>query len=62
MLCPPGHDAWIVGEETCVVIDWQGLDDYGVAMASSDPCAAWNRTARAALGNNGSGSRDMLQW
>src|ERR1700692_4719147 len=20
----PGHDAWIVGDEPCVVIDWQG--------------------------------------
>jgi hypothetical protein len=27
-VCPPGHDAWIVGEETCVVIDWQGFSDY----------------------------------
>jgi quercetin dioxygenase-like cupin family protein len=25
---PPGHDAWIVGDEACVVIDWQGLADY----------------------------------
>ena len=24
----PGHDAWIVGEEPCVVIDWQGFADY----------------------------------
>ena len=30
MICPPpGHDAWIVGDETCVVIDWQGVTDYG---------------------------------
>ena len=28
MVCPPGHDAWIVGDETCVVIDWQGSADY----------------------------------
>ena len=28
MECPPGHDAWIVGEEPCVFIDWQGFDDY----------------------------------
>ncbi len=28
MVCPPGHDAWIVGDETCVVIDWQGFADY----------------------------------
>jgi quercetin dioxygenase-like cupin family protein len=25
---PPGHDAWIVGDEPCVVIDWQGFGEY----------------------------------
>ena len=25
---PPGHDAWTVGAEPCVVIDWQGFADY----------------------------------
>lgn len=24
----PGHDAWIVGDEPCVVIDWPGFADY----------------------------------
>jgi quercetin dioxygenase-like cupin family protein len=24
----PGHDAWILGNEPCVVIDWQGFADY----------------------------------
>ncbi len=24
----PGHDAWVVGDEACVVIDWQGMADY----------------------------------
>jgi len=24
----PGHDAWIAGDETCVVVDWQGFADY----------------------------------
>ncbi len=24
----PGHDAWIVGDQPCVVIDWQGFADY----------------------------------
>jgi quercetin dioxygenase-like cupin family protein len=24
----PGHDAWILGDEPCVVIDWQGYTDY----------------------------------
>jgi hypothetical protein len=21
---PPGHDAWVVGDETVIAIDWQG--------------------------------------
>jgi quercetin dioxygenase-like cupin family protein len=25
---PPGHDAWIIGDEPCVIIDWQGFADY----------------------------------
>jgi quercetin dioxygenase-like cupin family protein len=25
---PPGHDAWVIGAEPCVVIDWQGFADY----------------------------------
>ncbi|WP_033218091.1 cupin domain-containing protein [Kitasatospora phosalacinea] len=28
MLCSPGHDAWVVGDEPCVVLDWQGYADY----------------------------------
>jgi quercetin dioxygenase-like cupin family protein len=24
----PGHDAWVIGDEPCVVIDWQGYADY----------------------------------
>ena len=28
MICPPGHDAWTVGDEACVVVDWQGVADY----------------------------------
>ena len=31
MVAPPGHDAWIVGDEPCVVIDWQGFADYAKA-------------------------------
>jgi quercetin dioxygenase-like cupin family protein len=27
-MIPPGHDAWIVGNDPCVVIDWQGFSDY----------------------------------
>jgi hypothetical protein len=25
---PPGHYAWVVGDEPCVFIDWQGFADY----------------------------------
>lgn len=27
-LLPPGHDAWVVGNEMAVVIDFQGMVDY----------------------------------
>ncbi|HEY3354129.1 MAG TPA: cupin domain-containing protein [Polyangia bacterium] len=25
---PPGHDAWVVGNEPCVVVDWTGARTY----------------------------------
>ena len=28
MVVPPGHDAWVVGDEACVLVDWQGVADY----------------------------------
>ena len=28
VICPAGHDAWTVGNEPCVVIDWAGFGDY----------------------------------
>ena len=28
MQADPGHDAWIEGDEPCVVVDWQGFADY----------------------------------
>jgi mannose-6-phosphate isomerase-like protein (cupin superfamily) len=28
MIVPPGHDAWTVGDEACVVVDWTGFGDY----------------------------------
>lgn len=27
-LIPPGHDAWVVGNEPVVVVDFQGMVDY----------------------------------
>ncbi|WP_228535917.1 cupin domain-containing protein [Nocardia sp. BSTN01] len=28
MQCPPGHDAWTVGEQACVLIDWAAAAEY----------------------------------
>jgi hypothetical protein len=28
---PPGHDAWIVGDEKCVLLDFGGLKGYATA-------------------------------
>jgi hypothetical protein len=28
---PPGHDAWTVGDEACVVVDFGGLKGYAQA-------------------------------
>ena len=25
---PPGHNAWVVGNESCVMIDFTGAKDY----------------------------------
>ncbi|MGB8030875.1 MAG: cupin domain-containing protein [Terracidiphilus sp.] len=30
-LLPPGHDAWVVGNEPAVVVDFQGMLDYARA-------------------------------
>lgn len=27
-IIPPGHDAWVVGDEACIVLDWQGFTEY----------------------------------
>lgn len=31
MNIPPGHDAWVVGDEPVVVVDFQGFVDYAKA-------------------------------
>ncbi|MCP3753649.1 cupin domain-containing protein [Streptomyces sp. NPDC056773] len=30
----PGHDAWVLGEEPCVVLDWQGYGDFAKPPAA----------------------------
>src|SRR3954451_23385234 len=27
---PPGHDAWVIGDEPCVTIDFQGIADWAI--------------------------------
>ena len=31
---PPGHDAWVVGDELCVTLDFQGIADYALRSPS----------------------------
>ena len=31
MTAAPGHDAWVLGDEPCVVVDWQAFTDYAKA-------------------------------
>mgnify|MGYP001070895194 FL=1 len=33
-LLPAGHDAWVVGSETAVVVDFQGMADYARTKAT----------------------------
>ncbi|MBB1246096.1 cupin domain-containing protein [Streptomyces durbertensis] len=30
----PGHDAWVVGDEPCVMLDWAGSGDYAKPVGS----------------------------
>ncbi|MBX5480543.1 MAG: cupin domain-containing protein [Myxococcaceae bacterium] len=32
VIIPPGHDAWVLGDDTCVVIDWSGMEHYAEAQ------------------------------
>jgi len=34
-LLPSGHDAWVVGNEPAVVVDFQGMIDYALARHGS---------------------------
>jgi hypothetical protein len=34
-LLPSGHDAWVVGEEAVVVVDFQGMVDYARSASGS---------------------------
>ena len=28
IVIPPGHDAWVVGDEPCVQVDFTGMEAY----------------------------------
>ena len=30
VVVPPGHNAWVVGDEPCIMIDFTGAKDYAV--------------------------------
>lgn len=30
-VCPPGHDAWVAGDEPCVALDFSGMEQYAKA-------------------------------
>ncbi|MBT2523891.1 cupin domain-containing protein [Streptomyces sp. ISL-99] len=30
----PGHDAWVLGDEPCVTLDWVGFGDYATPSGS----------------------------
>ena len=29
-LIPPGHDAWVVGDDTVIMVDWAGFSNYAL--------------------------------
>ncbi len=33
----PGHDAWTVGEEACVLLDFSGMAEYAKARKAAEP-------------------------
>jgi class 3 adenylate cyclase len=32
---PPGHDAWVVGDEPCVTLDFQGISDWALRSSAA---------------------------
>ena len=39
-LLPSGHDAWVVGDEAAVVVDFQGMVDYALGQGVGSKGAA----------------------
>jgi hypothetical protein len=36
---PPGHDAWVIGDEPCVMLDFEGMQTYAQAREPARPQA-----------------------
>jgi len=36
-LLPTGHDAWVVGDESVVVVDFEGMVDYARGWENVEP-------------------------
>ena len=34
LVIPPGHDAWIVADEPCVILAFAGVDEYAKGARS----------------------------
>jgi formylglycine-generating enzyme required for sulfatase activity len=37
---PAGHDAWVVGDEPVVVVDWYGASNYARPAAAAPAASA----------------------
>ena len=35
VVIPPGHDAWVLGDESCVMLDFSGADQYAKGASQS---------------------------
>lgn len=33
-IIPPGHDAWVIGNESCLAVDFEGMAEYAQREAS----------------------------
>ena len=45
-LIPSGHDAWVVGNEPVVIIDFQGMVDYAISAPRQTPVKSQTAAAR----------------
>lgn len=35
VMIPPGHDAWVIGDEPCVMLDFSGMEHYAQQSAGA---------------------------